>query len=61
MPLPLVTAMVFATWFGPEALQGIPFTFLPEGASGVTEYPHRMISLVCHDSPGPWPRFFLCA
>ncbi|RQW23282.1 sodium:solute symporter [Rhodobacteraceae bacterium CH30] len=39
MPLPVVTAMVFATWFGSEAILGIPSTFLAEGFSGIVEDP----------------------
>lgn len=39
MPLPVVTAMVFATWFGSEAVLGIPSTFLQEGFSGIVEDP----------------------
>lgn len=39
MPLPVVTAMVFATWFGSEAVLGIPSTFLEEGFAGIIEDP----------------------
>lgn len=39
MPLPVVTAMVFATWFGSEAILGIPSTFLAEGFGGIVEDP----------------------
>ena len=31
LPLPIVTATVFATWFGSETVLGIPATFLREG------------------------------
>ncbi|MCL6264353.1 sodium:solute symporter family protein [Craterilacuibacter sp. RT1T] len=39
MPMPVVTAMVFATWFGSEAVLGIPSTFLQEGFAGIVEDP----------------------
>lgn len=39
MSFPLVVAMVFATWFGSEAVLGIPATFLEEGFSGIVEDP----------------------
>lgn len=39
MPFPFVAAMVFATWFGSEALLGIPPTFLQEGFAGIVEDP----------------------
>ncbi len=35
----VVTATVFATWFGAEAVLGIPATFLKEGLSGVVADP----------------------
>lgn len=31
LPMPIVTATVFATWFGSETMLGIPATFLKEG------------------------------
>ena len=34
LPLPIVTAMVFATWFGSEAVLGIPAEFIKEGLGG---------------------------
>ena len=30
LPLPMVIAMVFATWFGAETVLGIPATFIDE-------------------------------
>ena len=35
----MVTATVFATWFGAEAVLGAPATFLKEGLSGVVADP----------------------
>lgn len=39
LPLPIVTATVFATWFGAEAVFGIPATFVQEGLGGVVADP----------------------
>lgn len=39
LPLPVVTATVFATWFGAEAVLGIPATFLKEGLGGIVADP----------------------
>lgn len=39
MPLYVVTATVFATWFGSETVLGIPATFLKEGLRGVVADP----------------------
>lgn len=39
LPLPVVTATVFATWFGSEAVLGIPATFLKEGLGGIVSDP----------------------
>ena len=39
MPMYIVTATVFATWFGSETVLGIPATFLKEGFSGVIADP----------------------
>ena len=39
LPLPIVTAMVFATWFGSEAVLGIPAEFIKEGLGGVVADP----------------------
>jgi SSS family solute:Na+ symporter len=39
LPLPIVTATVFATWFGSEAVLGIPATFLKEGLGGIVADP----------------------
>ena len=39
LPLPIVTAMVCATWFGSEAVLGIPAEFIKEGLGGVVSDP----------------------
>ena len=39
LPFSMVTATVFATWFGAEAVLGIPATFLKEGLGGVVADP----------------------
>src|SRR5574343_2088491 len=39
MPFHIVAAMVFATWFGSEAVLGIPATFIEEGFAGIIEDP----------------------
>jgi SSS family solute:Na+ symporter len=39
LPLPVVTATVFATWFGAEAVLGISATFVKEGLRGVIADP----------------------
>ena len=39
MSFPLVVAMVFSTWFGSEAVLGIPATFIQEGFGGIIEDP----------------------
>lgn len=39
MSFPIVAAMVFATWFGSEAVLGIPATFIEEGFAGIIEDP----------------------
>ena len=39
LPLPIVTATVFATWVGSEAVLGIPATFLKEGLGGIVSDP----------------------
>lgn len=39
LPLPVVTATVFATWFGSETILGIPATFLKEGLGGIVSDP----------------------
>jgi len=39
LPLPVVTATVFATWFGAETVLGIPATFVQEGLGGVVADP----------------------
>lgn len=39
LPLPVVTATVFATWFGAEAVLGISSTFVQEGLRGVVADP----------------------
>jgi len=39
LPLAVVTATVFATWFGAEAVMGISATFVKEGLHGVVADP----------------------
>ncbi|MDD2913844.1 MAG: sodium:solute symporter family protein [Gallionella sp.] len=39
LPLPIVTATVFATWFGAETVLGISATFVQEGLGGVVADP----------------------
>ena len=39
LPMYVVTATVFATWFGSETVLGIPATFLKEGLGGVVADP----------------------
>ena len=39
MPMYVVTATVFATWFGSETVLGIPATFLNEGLNGIVADP----------------------
>jgi solute:Na+ symporter, SSS family len=39
LPLPIVMATVFATWFGAETVLGISATFVKEGLSGVVADP----------------------
>jgi len=39
LPMCVVTATVFATWFGAEAVLGIPAAFLKEGLNGVVADP----------------------
>ena len=39
LPLPVVTATVFATWFGAEAIFGVSATFVQEGLHGVVADP----------------------
>ena len=39
MPMYVVTATVFATWFGSETVLGIPATFLDEGLGGIVADP----------------------
>jgi Na+/proline symporter len=39
LPLPVVTATVFATWFGAEAIFGVSATFATEGLRGVVADP----------------------
>ena len=39
LPLPVVTATVFATWFGAEAIFGVSSTFVQEGLRGVVADP----------------------
>ena len=39
LPMPVVTAAVFATWFGAEAVFGVSATFVKDGLSGVVADP----------------------
>ena len=39
LPMYIVTATVFATWFGSETVLGIPATFIKDGFSGVVADP----------------------
>jgi Na+/proline symporter len=39
LPMPVVLAMVFATWFGAETVLGISATFLDEGFRGLISDP----------------------
>ncbi|MFM2345191.1 MAG: hypothetical protein RLZZ210_1804 [Pseudomonadota bacterium] len=39
LPFHIVTATVFATWFGSETILGIPATFLQEGMKGIISDP----------------------
>jgi Na+(H+)/acetate symporter ActP len=39
LPLPVVTATVFATWFGAEAVFGVSATFVTDGLRGVVADP----------------------
>lgn len=39
LPMAVVTATVFATWFGAEAVLGIPATFIKEGLNGIAADP----------------------
>jgi len=39
LPMSVVTATVFATWFGSEVVLGVPATFIQEGLSGVVADP----------------------
>ncbi len=39
LPFHIVTATVFATWFGSETILGIPSTFLQEGMRGIVSDP----------------------
>ncbi|QDC81801.1 sodium:solute symporter [Candidatus Methylopumilus universalis] len=39
LPLPIVTATVFATWFGAEAIFAVSSTFVKEGLNGVVADP----------------------
>ena len=39
LPIPIMIAMVFATWFGAETVLGIPGTFIDENLSGLISDP----------------------
>src|ERR1700745_3503932 len=44
MPMYIVTATVFATWFGAETVLGIPATFLKEGLRGLVADPFAAVA-----------------
>lgn len=58
LPLPIVAATVFATWFGAEALMGMSATFVKEGLRGVVADPFG--STLCLIIAGLFfaPRFY---
>jgi len=58
LPLPIVAATVFATWFGAEALMGMSATFVKEGLRGVVADPFG--STLCLILAGLFfaPRFY---
>ena len=58
LPLPIVAATVFATWFGAEALMGMSATFAKEGLRGVVADPFG--STLCLILAGLFfaPRFY---
>ncbi|HEU4686218.1 MAG TPA: sodium:solute symporter family protein, partial [Nitrospira sp.] len=58
LPLPIVAATVFATWFGAEALMGMSATFAKEGLRGVVADPFG--STLCLVLAGLFfaPRFY---
>jgi len=58
LPLPIVAATVFATWFGAEALMGMSATFVKEGLRGVVADPFG--STLCLVLAGLFfaPRFY---
>jgi len=58
LPLPVVAATVFATWFGAEALMGMSATFVKEGLRGVVADPFG--STLCLVFAGLFfaPRFY---
>lgn len=58
LPLPVVTATVFATWFGAEAVLGVSATFAKDGLRGVVADPFG--SSLCLILVGLWfaPRFY---
>ena len=39
LPLPVVMATVFATWFGAEAVFGVSATFVKDGLNGIVADP----------------------
>jgi Na+/proline symporter len=45
MPMYIVTATVFATWFGSETVLGIPATFMKDGFSGIIADPFGSLAL----------------
>jgi len=56
LPFYIVTATVFATWFGSETVLGIPASFLKDGLAGVVADPFgssMCLILVALFSPRP--------
>ena len=48
LPLPVVTATVFATWFGAEAVFGVSATFVKDGLRGVVADPFGSCAVPDH-------------
>ncbi len=58
LPLPVVTATVFATWFGAEAVMGLSATFAKEGLRGVVADPFGASSCLILAGLFFAPRFY---
>ncbi len=67
LPLPVVTATVFATWFGAEAVFGVSATFVREGLNGVAADPFGssmcliFAGIFFSSTSSPWGIFTACA